>query len=414
MIGWVDGASGASGDMLLGALVGAGVDLAVLQAAVDAVCPEPVRLRAEPVERAGLAATRVHVEGTESTTHRTWADVRDLLDGATLDEPVRERAHAVFAALAEAEARVHGTSADDVHLHEVGALDAIADVVAGCAGLHALALTSLVVSPLALGGGTTRAAHGRLPVPAPAVVELLRGLPTYGGPVDVELTTPTGAALLATHAAGWGHQPAMEVTQQGRGAGARNLAGHPNMLRLLVGEASGRGHGATPGQDVVPHLAVIGDSDVVRESEVVLESNVDDLDPRVWPGVLEALLAAGASDAWLTSIVMKKGRPAHTLHVLVPAALVAAARHVVLTHTSAIGLREHTVTKHALPRTTTTVDVGGRPVRVKQALLDGVVVNAQPEWEDVAAAARALGVPPKTVLAWAVAASQDGATPEPG
>jgi len=397
VIGWLDGASGASGDMLLGALVGAGIDLAVLQAAVDAICPEPVRLRAERVERAGLAAVRVHVEGTESATHRTWADVRALLDGGALEDTVRERAHAVFAALAGAEARVHGTAPDAVHFHEVGALDAIADVVAGCAGLHALGLTSLVVSPLALGGGTTRSAHGRLPVPGPAVVELLRGQPTYGGPVEVELTTPTGAAMLAAHATGWGNQPPMAARVQGLGAGARDIPGHPNVLRLLLGET------AEPG----------GTGTSTRQ-DVVLETNVDDLDPRLWPGVLEALLTAGASDAWLSPVVMKKGRPAHTLHVLVPAGLTAAARRIVLTHTSAIGLREHPVTKHALPRTTTTVDVGGQPVRVKHALLDGVVVNAQPEWDDVAAAAQTLGVPPKAVLARAVAASQGPATRTPG
>ena len=390
MIGWVDGASGASGDMLLGALVGAGVDLALLQAAVDAVSPEPVTLRTEQVDRAGLAATRVHVNGPqESTTHRTWADVRALLDAAPLAEPVRERAHAVFAALADAEARVHGTTADDVTFHEVGALDAIADVVAGCAGLHALGLSALVSSPLALGGGTTRSAHGRLPVPAPAVVELLLGLPSYGGPVDVELTTPTGAALLATHAGGWGHQPPMTVSTHGLGAGARDLPGHPNVLRLLVGEPTAEAEQAE-------HAA----------QAVLLETNVDDLDPRLWPGVIEALLAAGASDAWLTPILMKKGRPAHTLHVLVPADRAAAARRVVLTHTSAIGLREHGVSKHALPRTTVTVDVDGHPVRVKQAWSDGVLVNAQPEWEDVAAAARALDLPAKAVLARAIAAAQ--------
>ena len=382
MIGWVDAASGASGDMLLGALVDAGVDLAVLQAAVDGVTPEPVLLRAERVERAGLAATRVHVEGTDSTTHRTWADVRTLLDRGTLPEPVRERAHAVFRALATAEARVHGTTPDDVHFHEVGALDAIADVVAACAGLHALGLDRLVVSPMALGGGTTRGAHGRLPVPAPAVVELLRGAPTYGGPVDVELTTPTGAALLVTHATGWGHQPAMTVGAQGLGAGSRDLPGHPNVVRLLLGEPSG-----TPA------------------TALVLETNVDDLDPRLWPGVLDALMDAGASDAWLTPILMKKGRPAHTLHVLVPHERAEAARDVVLRHTTAIGLREREVTKHALPRRTVTVDVDGQPVRVKQALIEGAVVNAQPEFDDVAAAARALGLPTKVVLARAVAAA---------
>jgi uncharacterized protein (DUF111 family) len=221
-------------------------------------------------------------------------------------------------------------------------------------------------------------------VPAPAVVELLRGVPTFGGPVDVELTTPTGAALLAVHATGWGVLPPMRVAAQGFGAGSRDLPGHPNVTRLVTGEATGP---------------------VGGPAALLLETNVDDLDPRLWPGVLEALLEAGASDAWLTPILMKKGRPAHTLHVLVAPEHAVAARRIVLTHTSAIGLRECAVAKHALPRRTTSVDVDGHRVRVKLAMLDDHVVNAQPEFDDVAAAARALGMPAKTVLARAVAAA---------
>ena len=388
MIGWVDCASGVAGDMLLGALVDVGVDLAVMQAAVDDVASEPLRLKAERAERAGLAATRVHVEGIDSTTHRTWADVRALLDACPLETPVREQAHAVFGLLARAEARVHGREPDEVHFHEVGALDAVADVVGVCAGLNALGLTQLVISPVALGGGTTASAHGRLPVPAPAVVELLRGVPTFGGPVDVELTTPTGAALLAVHATGWGPQPPMTVVAQGLGAGTRDFPGHPNVTRLMLGEA------AVPTDDPADVSAAL-----------VLETNVDDLDPRLWPGVIDALLEAGASDAWLTPILMKKGRPAHTLHVLAPPQHVEAARRIVLTHTSAIGLRELAVAKHALPRSTITVAVDGEPVRVKLALLDGEVVNAQPEYADVTAAARALDMPAKVVLAQAIAAA---------
>jgi uncharacterized protein (TIGR00299 family) protein len=238
---------------------------------------------------------------------------------------------------------------------------------------------------VALGGGTVRAAHGRLPVPGPAVVELFAGVPTYGGPVDVELATPTGAALLVEHVTGWGPQAGMRVARAGAGAGTRELPGRPNAVRLLVGEPTGEGQ---------------------RDSQLVLETNVDDLDPRLWPGVLARLLEVGAADAWLTPILMKKGRPAHTLHVLVDAARADAARRVVFTETSAIGLREHPVTKRPLERRTIEVDVDGRAVRVKLALLEGRVVNAQPEFDDVAAAAAALGRPVKEVLARAVTASQ--------
>ncbi|MFP5334899.1 MAG: nickel pincer cofactor biosynthesis protein LarC [Actinomycetes bacterium] len=390
MIGWLDCGSGVAGDMLLGALVDAGVPLPVLRSAVDAVAPEPVMLRAEDVRRAGVRATRVHVEGTESTTHRTWADVRAVLQGSSLDTAVRERALAVFARLAEAEGAVHGTSPDEVHFHEVGALDAIADVVGACAGFVHLGLAALHCSPVALGGGTVRTAHGRLPVPAPAVVALLAGAPTYGGPDDVELATPTGAALLAAHVTAWGHQPPMRVQRVGSGSGGRDLPGRPNVVRLLLGEPLSEPSGG---------------------EAVVLETNVDDLDPRLWPGVLTRLLDAGASDAWLTPVLMKKGRPAHTLHVLAPAAAVASLRRVVFTQTSAIGLRETSVGKVALDREAVTVDVDGQRVSVKLARLDGEVVNAQPEFEDVARAAAALGRPAKEVLARAASLAAPWTSP---
>ena len=388
MIGWLDCSSGVSGDMLLGALVGVGVPLPLMQVAVDAVAPEPVALHAEPTSRGGVAAVRVRVEGAESTTHRTWGDVRSLL------EPVRftgrEGALSTFAALASAEAAVHGTTPEDVHFHEVGALDAIADIVAASAGLAHLGLTELVASPVALGGGTVRAAHGRISVPGPAVVRLLVGVPTYGGPVDVELATPTGAALLVTHVTGWGHQPLMRSTAQGFGAGSRDLAGHANVVRLVLG-------------DPAPAASRPADE---PSSALVLETNVDDMDPRIWPGVLAALLAAGADDAWLTPILMKKGRPAHTLSVLLTPESADAVRGVVFGQTSAIGVRERRVTKFALPRATVTVDVDGHPVRVKTARHGGRLVNAQPEWDDVAAVALAVGRPAKSVLAQAVAASE--------
>ena len=222
MIGWADASSGASGDMLLGALVGAGVPLEVLQRAVSAVAPERVTLTASTVSRNGFAATRVEVDVADSTTHRTWRDVREMLQAAGLDGGVRTRATAVFRRLAEAEGAVHGSSAEDVHFHEVGALDAIADVVGVCAGLEHLGLEELVVSPVAVGSGRVRSAHGDLPVPPPAVAELLRGVPSYAGPGGAdagELCTPTGAALLTSSATSYGPQPEMEVEVVGIGAG---------------------------------------------------------------------------------------------------------------------------------------------------------------------------------------------------
>ena len=396
MIGWVDASSGASGDMLLGALAGAGVPLGVMAEAVEKVAPGKVRLEAEQVNRGGFAATRCHVQIEDTEQHRTWRDIEQLLAGAGLHEDVRSLAHDVFSRLAEAEGRVHGVPAEDVHFHEVGALDAIADVVGVCAGLTHLGLERLVVSEVSVGGGTVSTEHGHLPVPPPAVVELLRGVPSVGGPVAFELCTPTGAALLTTLADDWGVQPAMAVSQAGVGAGARDPEGHANVVRLLLGEP----FAARPSPDRA------GNSSPTSGSAVLLETNVDDLDPRIWPVVIAALLEAGASDAWLTPILMKKGRPAHMLSVLVAADRADAVRREVHRQTSTIGMREQAVGKHELEREMTTVDVDGQTVAVKIARLGGEVFNVQPEFEDVAAAARALGRPVKTVMSEATAAAR--------
>lgn len=376
MIGWLDCSAGISGDMLLGALVDAGVKLSLLQAAVDGLGVEPIELHARPVTRAGIGALEVEVHVGDSAKTRTWADVRRLLQQADLTDPVRAMALDVFARLAGAEAAVHRVLPEDVHFHEVGALDALADVVGAAAGLTALGLTALTASMVTLGSGTARGAHGPLPVPVPAVLALLAGAPVQAGPVPGEMTTPTGAALLATAATAYGPLPPMVLAGNGCGAGSRDPAEVANVLRLVLGEPAA---GQEPGA-------------------VLLEANVDDLDPRLWPGVLEALLAAGADDAWLTPILMKKGRPAHALSVLCAPAVTPAVRRVVFRETSTLGMREQNLGKHALERQEATVEVGGRPVRVKLGRLDGEVVNVMPEWDDVAAAADALGRPAKQVL----------------
>jgi uncharacterized protein (TIGR00299 family) protein len=385
VIGWLDCSAGISGDMLLGALVDGCVPLARLQEAVDAVGVEPVRLSAQDVTRAGIGACKVDVEVADDAAGRTWRDVRALLEQAPLDEPVRALALDVFARLAAAEASVHRVAVDDVHFHEVGALDAVADVVGCAAGLTSLGLSRLTASTVTVGSGTTRGAHGPLPVPPPAVVALLAGAPVQAGPVAKEMTTPTGAALLAATVSSYGPLPSMSLLRSGSGAGGRDPQEVANVLRLVLGE---------------PLEAAAG-------TALVLETNVDDLDPRLWPGVLQALLDAGASDAWLTPILMKKGRPAHTLSVLCSGGRAAAVREVVFRETSTLGLRESAVGKHVLDRAERTVEVGGRSIRVKLGLLDGEVVNAMPEWADVAAAAAALGRPAKQVLRDAHAAARD-------
>ncbi len=383
MIGWLDCSSGVAGDMLLAALVDAGAPVAAMQQAVDTIAPEPVQLRVEEVRRGGLRATKVHVDATDSTTRRTWAQIRELFADGRLSPDVGERARGAFERLATAEARVHGGIPDDVHFHEVGALDAIADIVGAATGMAALNLAGLQVSPVALGSGTVSTAHGLFPVPPPAVVELLRGAPSYGGGADVELTTPTGAALVTEFATSWGAQPPMTVQRQGVGAGGYDLADRPNVVRLIVGES------------LEPQPATL-----------LLEANVDDIDPRLWPPILARLLETGASDAWLAPIVMKKGRLAHTLSVLVDVPAAAAVRHAIFLETTTIGLRETVIDKRALDRAERSVVVGGHRVRIKTATLDGVLVNAQPEYDDVIAAATAAGRPVKAVLADSVAAAR--------
>ncbi|RBY77649.1 nickel pincer cofactor biosynthesis protein LarC [Geodermatophilus sp. TF02-6] len=384
MIGWLDLSAGCSGDLLLGALVDAGVPLEVPAAAVAALPVEPVRLLAEQVTRHGLGATRVHVQAPPSTATRTWADVRTLLADADLSPAVRDGALAVFARLALAEGRVHRVDPNDVHFHEVGALDALADVVGVVAGFEHLGLTRLSASPVALGSGSSRGAHGVVPVPAPAVLELLAGAPVHAGPVPAETCTPTGAALLAARVDEWTPLPPVRVDRVGVGAGARDPAELPNVVRLVLGEPAG----SSPA------------------SPVVLEANVDDLDPRLWPGVLDALLAAGASDAWLTPILMKKGRPAHTLSALCRPDAVAAVQAAVFATTSTIGLRVVPVGKVALERTSTSVEVLGGRVGVKVARVGDRVVNVGVEFEDVAALARDRGLPVKEVLRAATAAAE--------
>ncbi len=370
--------------MLLGALVDAGAPLAALQRAVDAVIPGTVRLRAGTVHRAGMRATKVDVDKVaDDLPHRHWTDIRAMLERADVDDHVRARALAVFGRLALAEARAHGIPPEQVHFHEVGAWDSIADVVGVAAALHELGVATLSAGPVALGSGSVRTAHGEIPVPVPAVLELAAGRRVLGGGTG-ELATPTGMAVVVALAEACDEMPDLEVTAVGVGAGTRDTAGRPNVVRVVLGTAA----------------------EPLKVSDaVVLEANVDDLDPRVWPGVLAALLEAGASDAWLTPILMKKGRPAHTLAVLAAPARVPELRSRVFALVPTLGVRETGVRKTALERTWRTVDVDGAAVRIKVAHARRVIATATPEFEDVAHAAAASGTPVRHVLDRAVAAA---------
>jgi uncharacterized protein (TIGR00299 family) protein len=369
MIRWIDAGAGASGDMLLGALLDLDPQgLPHAQAAVDEVTSrlgeERVVLGCEPTTRAGLRATRALVPG-RSATARTWADIAPAVTG---------RAHEVFAALAEAEARVHGIPEAQVHFHEVGALDAIADIVAVCALWERLGPGHTVVSPVCVGSGVAQTMHGLLTVPGPAVTELLTGVPTFAGPVRHEACTPTGAALLRTFTDEWGPQPLMTVRRTGVGAGGRDPGEQPNVLRVLIGEQ--------------------GSAQTVLQ----VEATIDDLDPRLYPDVVSALKSAGALEVWLTPVIMKHGRPGVTVTALTPADARDAVTTALFRHTTTLGARWWQTDRWTLDRDVVTVEVEGQRIAVKRGWLAGEVVTGQPEYADVVAAARALGRPVREVL----------------
>ncbi|PWJ54449.1 hypothetical protein SAMN06264364_107145 [Quadrisphaera granulorum] len=395
---WIDPSAGVAGDMLLGALLDAGASLPAVQAAVASVLGDDVAVTTRTVTRAGQRATKADVEvRVDDPPHRTWTTIAAMLAGADrapLPERVRADAHAVFERLARAEARTHGTDPADVHFHEVGALDSIADVVGVCAALHSLGVTSASAGPVALGSGRVRAAHGSIPVPVPAVAELSLGRRVLAGG-EGELTTPTGMALLAVLAERDEDLPALVPTAVGVGAGTRDTPGRPNTTRVVLGALATAAPTATG--------APTGSTGLVELVE--LATNVDDLDPRLWPGVLARLLDAGARDAWLVPVLMKKGRPAHVLTVLCAPDLADPLEREMFATTSTLGVRRRACWQRALSRGWLDVVVEGHSVAVKVGYDDDVVRQVEPEFDAVARAAAALGLPERHVLTAARAAA---------
>jgi uncharacterized protein (TIGR00299 family) protein len=382
---WIDASAGVAGDMLLGALVDAGADLAAVQAAVDAVIPSAVRLVARNVLRAGQHGCKIEVEvTTDDLPHRHWREIRSMVTEAELPTRTRQRVLATFGRLAEAEAAVHGTDPEEVHFHEVGALDSIADVVGVCAALELLNVVTLSAGPVAVGSGRIRTAHGDIGVPVPAVVQLSRGWRVLAGGGG-ELATPTGMALVVALSERCEELPALVLDSSGSGAGTKDDADRPNLTRVLLGSS------AAP-------------APANGDQVTVLEANVDDLDPRLWPGVLDRLLAGGALDAWLVPILMKKGRPAHTLTVLVHPHRVDALRTLVFAETSTLGVRASVWSRTALPRGWVDVIVGGAPVPVKVGHRNGRIIRATPEFDEVEQLARRTSRPVPDVLAEALGA----------
>lgn len=378
--------SGASGDMVLGALIDVGVPEAVIRSSLDALEVDGWNLEIRRTTRGGLRATKANVSVGETGVARSYDDIVTLIRASSLTPQVMELSLEVFEVLARAEAKVHGVDVGRAHFHEVGALDAIIDVVGSCAALAHLGPELVVSSAIATGTGIINSAHGPLPLPAPAVAEMLatRGAAVVGRG-SRELVTPTGAALLATWSHSFGEIPPLQVEGIGYGAGAAE-DDVPNVLRVFVGE-----------------LATDLES---RSSVLLVETNVDDMSPELLPHVVERLIEEGAQDAWLTPIVMKKGRPAHIISALVDPARRDTLVEVIFAETTTLGVRTTTVTKEALRRAWTSVDVEGHPVRLKIGRRRGDTVTMAPEYEDAAAVARATGLPLKEVYARALDAAR--------
>jgi len=436
-IAYLDTPSGISGDIFLGCLLDAGWPLERLRAVVEALhLPAGSwRVDAETVMRGPLRATLADVEVIEGDAHRHLSDVTAIIRAGDLPSVVQERAIAIFTRLAEAEARVHNTTPEAIHFHEVGALDAIVDIVGVCAGLQELGIERLYASPLPLGHGWAQTMHGRIPLPAPATLELLAaaGAPTVPAPGSGELVTPTGAALLAELADF--SQPRMTLQRMGYGAGRKEFA-WPNVARLWVGEeAAGDALSLSKGGKRCPEPVegwqVAGGqienqrqsaqslrqaqdtaaSSAFHSSLVVIETNIDDMNPELYEPVRERLFGVGVLDVWTTAIGMKKGRPGTLFSVLAAAEKETEVARLILRETTTLGVRVYPVQRHIAEREIRIVETVYGPVQVKVKLLDGERLGAKPEYDDCKRLADAAGVPVRMVYEAALAAAQAAAQP---
>ncbi len=381
-IAYFDCFSGISGDMVLGALVDAGCPLASLEAELRRLPLTGWKISAAKARRGAVTATRVEVETTEHHHHRSLGTILQLIDQASLPPRVADRARRIFCRLGEAEARVHDVPIENVHFHEVGAVDAIVDIVGACIGFELLGVEEFSCSALNLGDGRVETQHGILPVPAPATAELLRGAPAYSSGIQRELVTPTGAAIASTLASRFGALPPMTVAAIGYGAGAAELPGQPNVLRLFVGESAAQGAGE-PWDDAI----------------VVLEANLDDMNPQIYGYFVERALQAGALDVFATAVQMKKNRPGQLVTLLCEPAAVDRLTDLIFRETTTIGVRSYTARRRTLQRESIPVETPLGRIRMKVSRLNGHVLNVAPEYEDCQRVAAEHGVPLKQVLA---------------
>ncbi len=383
-IAYFDCFSGISGDMTLGALVDAGVPLAQIEARLRKLPLAGWKISAEKVKRGALAATQVKVAVEEQKSHRHLRQILEIIAAAELPPRVAERARRIFERLGAAEARIHSVPIERVHFHEVGAVDAIIDIVGACIGFELVGIETFACSPVNVGGGRAQTAHGTLPVPAPAAAELLKGAATYSTGIDRELTTPTGAAIAATLATQFGPLPPMRIEAVGYGAGSWELAEQPNVLRLFLGET-------------LPEPVAAG-TPVGEETIAVLETNLDDMNPQIYGYFVERVLAAGALDVFATPVLMKKNRPGQLVTVLCPRAAVAPMIELLFRETTTIGVRWYEMQRRCLERELVSVETPHGTVRMKVARLDGRVLNVAPEFDDCRRIAEQTGLPLKQVM----------------
>ena len=392
-VAYVDCIAGVSGDMLLGALLDAGVAEAELRARLADLRLPGFTLSVRRVRKVGIGALKVDVRVTDHVTERHVPAIIELVENSAVADHIKQRAAAIFRRLGEVEAAIHGTTPERVHLHELGGIDTIVDVVGVLIGFELLGVRKVVCSPLPLARGFVDAAHGRLPLPAPATVALLEGVPVTGAEVTGELVTPTGAALVTALAAEFGPLPAMDLLAAGYGAGNADRS-IPNVVRLLVGRAPARGAAA----DAEP---------VPAEPLFMIETNIDDMNPEWYDYVSAALFAGGALEVFTQPAAMKKNRPATLLSVLCRPADRAALRRTLFRETTTIGVREYPVQRYALPRVSATVDTKYGPIRVKMVRGAGVDRRRTPEYDDCRRAAEASGAPLQEVYRCALEAARD-------
>lgn len=371
--------AGASGDMILGASVAAGVDPRQLKEQLGGLGVAGYEISFETVDRSGISSTYARVKTEEEHSHRHLKQIKQIISDSRLSAGVKELSERIFNRLAAAEAKVHNQPIESVHFHEVGSLDAIIDVVGAAICFEILGVERFASSPLHVGSGTVRMEHGTFPVPPPAVAELLNGIPSYATEIRGELVTPTGAAIITTVCKDFGPMPLLKLMSSGYGAGTRTYEGFPNALRIMIGEV---------------------DSPYAENEQLwILETNIDDMPARHFGHVMDRAFELGALDCYFTSVQMKKNRPGVLLSVLCRAHEKEALSRMMFTETTTLGIRMYQVSRHALERSVVRVETAYGPIDVKVAHLNGNVVNEMPEFEQCRSAARRAKVPLKTVEA---------------